>query len=522
MMKRIISLCSILALIVSMCSLFSGCDKNSEPSGDKDVVNISLLIQGYPIEDHYKYHDEVQEAINEKLYKDLGFKVNVITTSYIDQFETMLALDMAANVNYDMIRASSSLAVTYGQKNSFAPLNDLLDQYGQDIKAAVPASAFAENSFEGKIYGIPTCSFPASYGLWIRGDWLKKLGKSIPTNISELEALMNDMKTNSELNAKNKVIPMAGSRDFMEMIFLGMFTEHPGDYVDENGKIRPKYLDPGYRQFTEKIADWYQKGYIDSLLLNGDENAINDLISKDRVGIHAGNVFQLEYATLASYDQQKNLDMKWVLPFASETKSYYSPGVGSDVVVFPTSSKNKEKAMQYYNWYYNNKENSDLVLYGIKDKTYTVSTDAETGKEIISIPENEITDKIKQPMDLIGHFGTNVNTSLQLLYTYSTRKAESSRAYDSCNTPEILNNYHMDVTRYFSAEMPGTLGTKYGDSKEMMITRVSEMMTGKRKSTDAEWADMENKWKELGGQEVYDWYTEQYNKEKANLSFLSK
>ena len=56
----------------------------------------------------------------------------------------------------------------------------------------------------------------------------------------------------------------------------------------------------------------------------------------------------------------------------------------------------------------------------------------------------------------------------------------------------------------------------------MMITRVSEMMTGKRKSTDAEWADMENKWKELGGQEVYDWYTEQYNKEKANLSFLSK
>lgn len=521
-MKNRLTAILIAGTILINLSLATGCRPTETTTQPEDTVTISLLLHGVQLQEDYKYRQEAMDNMNVKLYNDLGFKVNVVTTSYIDQFETMLSLDFAAGITYDMIRATSGIGATYMQKELLTDLTPYLANEGKDIAAVVPKSALAENTYQGKLFGIPTCSFPVMYGMWFRGDWLTQLGNAMPTNLSELESLMQKMLDDPAINKGGSAIPMAGSRDFFEMVFLGMFTEHPGDYIDESGKVVPKYLDPGYRTFTDKVAEWYRKGYINDLLLNGNENAINELISKDKVGIHVGNVFQLEYTPLKSYNEQKNLNMSWSLPFASDTKSYYSSGAGNDIVIFPSVSEVTDYAIKYYNWFYNNKENSDLVLYGIKDKTYTESSDSVSGKPYIQIPAAETSDLVKQPSDLIGYLGTNVYSILQLFYTNPTRPTESAKAYDSCNSPEIFSNYNLDVTRYFMSDFPGTLGTKYSDAKNMLIKRVSEMMVNKRPSTDVEWKAMDEEFARLGGQEAYDWLTGEYNKVKANLDFLKQ
>jgi len=505
-----------------MVATLSSCGDKTDETLDKDTYNISILFPGYALEQSYEYQKQVQDAINEKLYNDLGFKVNVVCNSYVDQYETMLALDLANKMSYDFIRTTNGTAAGYAEKDIFVDIKPLIDQYAPDLWDLIPENAWAECTINGKVYGIPTCSFPISYGLWIRGDWLKKLNKELPTSLAELEALCEAIKTNKEINPNGKVIPMAGNRDIMEFVFLGMFTDHPGDYVDENGNVQPKYLDPGYRKFVEKLAEWYKKGYIDDLVTNGDENTINSLISKDMVGIHVANVYQLEYSTLNSYNAQKNLDMKWIIPFKADTKKYYSSGFGSDIISFPVTGKNTEKAFQYMNWYYNNQENSDLVLYGLEGVTYERSQDPETGKEKLSVPADKLSDTVKTFNDLKGFHGANVFTRLQLLYTYNSRPAESAKAYDSCNTDEILNNCHLDVTRYFQTTLPVDIATKSADSRNVLYSRTLDMITGKVASTDAEWDKLRKEWENLGGKQVYEHYTKLYNENKATLSFLSK
>ena len=518
-MKRILSLICAIGLLLSAAAGLSSCKPKETDTGDADTISLSVLMSGMPVEKSYKYRDQVMEAINKKLFADLGFKVNVKTTTYVDQFDTMLALDLASGVNYDMIRTMPNTAASYMEKNVFRDLKPLLPTYAPDILNTVPASVFAEDTLNGMIYGIPTCSFPIEYGMWFRGDWLQKLGKTVPTSLSELEALMEALKTNKELNSKNKVVPMAGHNGFLEQVFLGFFTDHPGDYL-ENDKVLPKHFDPGYRKYTEKVAEWYKKGYVDDLILNGDENVINDLLAKDRIGVHVGNVYQLEYSTMKSYNEQKNMDMRWSIPFAADTKTYYSTGCGSDIIAFPATSKVTEKALQFYNWYYNNNENADLVFFGIEGVTYNKSTDPVTGKPYIVIPEAEVTEKIKTPAHLIGPIGSNVYTTQQLMYTFADRPAESARAYDACNTKEVLDNFHMDVTRYFQQTQTGTLGTKFEDARNMLIKRTTEMMVGKRPSTDAEWAAMKTEWERLGGKDSYDFSTQEYLKAKSTLTFL--
>ncbi len=520
MKRRIVSFVLIAAMLCGIVALFSGCKKEEElPEG---YYNIAILFPGFSIESDYKYHQQVEDAINEKLYQDLGFKVTVTPTSYIDQYETMFALDLAQKTAYDFMRSSNGALASYAEKGVLHDLRPLIDEYAPWMWDLIPEQAWAECTLNGMIYGIPTCSFPISYGMWFRGDWLEKLGKEKPTNLAELEALCQAILDSKELNPDGKVVPMAGHREVLEQVFLGMFTEHPGDYVDENGKVQPKYFDPGYRDFVEKMAEWYQKGYIDDLVLNGDENTINNLMAQNIVGIHVANVYQLEYSTMNSYNTQNNMKMQWSIPFPADTKTYYSSGFGSDIIAFPVTGKNTEKAFQYFAWYYNNEENCSLVLQGVEGLTYTRTTDPETGKEINNLPEAEQGGTATTHADLMGFFGMNCYTELQLKYTFSSRPAESARAYDSCNTQEVMQNCHLDVTKYFQVTLPTDIGTKSADAKAFAISTISDMIVGKIPSNDATWAQFRADWEALGGAEAYDYFTGLYNDAKGDLGFLQQ
>lgn len=522
--KHITKFLSLLLLVSMLAGMLTGCGKKEKDNGQAEAGNdteytVDLLLHGVPVEESYPYHEEVETAINEKLQKDLGFKVKVNTTSYIDQYDTMLSLDMANQKQYDMIRCLSYMGPMYMEQGAFRDLRPLIDQYAPELWDLIPEATWAEVTYDGKIFGIPTCSFPVSTGLWIRNDWLEKLGKKMPTNLKEFEELMEAMKTDETINPDGKVVPCAGLRDFMELAFLGMFTEHPGDYL-EDGKVMPKYFDPGYRAYVEKMAEWYEKGYIDNMYASGDDETINNLMSKNIVGIHVGNVFQLEYTSLNTYNTQMNMDIKWTNPFAADTKKYYSTGCGSDIIAFPVSGKNTEKAFQYYTWFFNNAENADLVMYGKEGVTYERSEDKTTGKEILTVPEDKQSDKVKSCNDLMGFFGANLHTSLQFKYTFGNRPAEAAFAYDACNTQDVMNNYYMDVTNYLRGTPPTDISTKLADSRDMLKERTVEMVVGNRPSTDAEWEDMKNEWIKLGGQDVFDYYTEQYNENKDDLDFL--
>lgn len=75
-MKRKLALfLAFLLAISTMIGSLSGCSDGGETqSGDGEYVDLNILFVGFTIEDDYKYHQQVQDAINEKLYNGSGLQ----------------------------------------------------------------------------------------------------------------------------------------------------------------------------------------------------------------------------------------------------------------------------------------------------------------------------------------------------------------------------------------------------------------------------------------------------------------
>ena len=101
-------------------------------------------------------------------------------------------------------------------------------------------------------------------------------------------------------------------------------------------------------------------------------------------------------------------------------------------------------------------------------------------------------------------------------------EAEQMRAYESCNTRDVMQNTYLDVTKYFQVTLPVEYSTKAGDCKELAVSTISNMIVGKTASTDETWAKFRTEWENRGGVEVYNYFTQLYENAKGDLSFLNK
>jgi len=154
----------------------------------------------------------------------------------------------------------------YASKGAIIPLNDLLEEHGQDILKAWPQEAWDYmTDKDGTIWGIPRGLPSVHYPVWIRTDWLKKLGLEMPKTIDELEAVMKAFQEGDpDGNGKADTIPMMTDINGINNALMGGFVEGGNsNWLDPaDNKIKPVELAPGYKDFLAKMADWYQKGYI--------------------------------------------------------------------------------------------------------------------------------------------------------------------------------------------------------------------------------------------------------------------
>jgi putative aldouronate transport system substrate-binding protein len=154
----------------------------------------------------------------------------------------------------------------YASKGAIIPLNDLLDKYGQDIKKAWPAEAWEYmTDKEGKIWGVPRGMPSTHYPIWVRSDWMKKLNLTMPKTVDELEAVLKAFKEQDpDGNGKADTIPMMTDLNGIKNALLGGFVEHGNsNWIDPaDQKVKPVELASGFKDFVVKMADWYQKGYI--------------------------------------------------------------------------------------------------------------------------------------------------------------------------------------------------------------------------------------------------------------------
>lgn len=182
------------------------------------------------------------------------------------------------------------------------PVDEMFDKYASERLK----NLYAENSdvwnsvtINGKRYGIPfiwTHQFDNI--LWIRTDWLQKVGMEIPQTFDELEKVMEAFVTRDpDGNGKKDTIALAVAGkdslfDWMastDWVFGSFGNEIPGIWTKgSDGSLQYSSVQPSIKQGLAKLHDWYAKGYLAQDLSLNDAYKAAEWWQKGKAGIIAG------------------------------------------------------------------------------------------------------------------------------------------------------------------------------------------------------------------------------------------
>ncbi|TLS48735.1 extracellular solute-binding protein [Paenibacillus antri] len=181
-----------------------------------------------------------------------------ILTAYIDQF-------------------SQADVLKYGQQGVLVPLNDLIDQYAPNIKAAMesnPELKTFNTAPDGNIYGLVAysqcfhCSYPNK--MWINTDWLEKLNLDMPTTPEQFKNVLTAFKTQDPNgNGQADEVALSGStEDFgvrvLPFLMNGFVYNDDRNYLNLNGgKVESAAIKPEWKEGLAYAKSLYDEGLID-------------------------------------------------------------------------------------------------------------------------------------------------------------------------------------------------------------------------------------------------------------------
>jgi putative aldouronate transport system substrate-binding protein len=268
------------------------------------------------------------------------------------------------------------------------PLDDLIAQNAPDIQklfAENPALKAAVTAPDGKIYSI--CDAPmfvnsivVQNSLFIRQDWLDKLGLGIPNTIDEWYTALKAFKDRDPNgNGQRDEIPFGIHNILADGLAWGSAFGLPvGNtewWYDRSGKVFYVYTSPQYREFLRTMNQWYREGLLDPELTREEANFAS-LLTTNVVGSLSGlseRVFQFNgfvansgvsgvNHVLAAPPRSPDGSNPVILK-RDPTWNHY--GITKD-------SRNPELAMRWINFVYGSDEGVTLNEWGIEGLSYQV------------------------------------------------------------------------------------------------------------------------------------------------------
>ncbi|GGG08163.1 extracellular solute-binding protein [Paenibacillus abyssi] len=189
--------------------------------------------------------------------------------------------------------------IKYSMQGMLRPLNDLIDEYGDNIK-----KIFEENpglrkiitAPDGNIYSLPSINecFHCMYSqkLWINTTWLNKLGLDMPRTTEELYSVLKAFKTEDPNgNGKRDEIPLTGAADSWRTKITGFlmsaFIYHTDDnyFYIEDGTVAMAAIQPEWREGLAYIRKLYREGLIDPAAFTQTIDGLIQLAGNEDEGV---------------------------------------------------------------------------------------------------------------------------------------------------------------------------------------------------------------------------------------------
>lgn len=258
----------------------SGEQTKSEAAASDEMVTFTFSKSSFPSvtlpEGQTPDDNVVLDYIRDK------YNVNMVLDWQAEgsEYNNKLSLNIASGSLPDIFYCNDYRTfLQLAQNGLLADLTDIYDDNISDTIKGIDASYNGRNfepvTIDGRIMAIPAGNLDGQQDvLWLRKDWLDKLGLEVPKTLDDLEKVLTAfVKDDPDGNGKDDTVglivdatkPVAGyNHPFgLEPIFYAM-NAYPTYWMEnEQGEVYYGSTDSHVKDALAVLQDWYKKGLID-------------------------------------------------------------------------------------------------------------------------------------------------------------------------------------------------------------------------------------------------------------------
>jgi putative aldouronate transport system substrate-binding protein len=204
--------------------------------------------------------------------------------------------------------------------------------------------ALKAGTIDGKLLGIPLTDAPVANAslLWIRQDWMDKLGIDAPTSMADVQEISRRFtEEDPNGNGVNDTYGLCVTKGLWGAIanlqgFMNGYHAYPGIWFEKDGSLVYGTVQPEMRDALLALQQMYAAGQIDQEFGVKDINQVSETIAQSRCGMQFG-VWWNPYHPLNLSQQNEPYAFWTAFPILSIDEqpalSQYSPNIGAFLVV---------------------------------------------------------------------------------------------------------------------------------------------------------------------------------------------
>lgn len=364
--------------LLSASMLLAGCGGSAKTAATAeggfpaDSGKVRIL---YPGEETDAMANFIQNELNPKLKEEIGEEVELVYKGW-DQYWEQKDIMLSAGEKIDLYWDGLADLGTFVNKKQCQPLDELLNQYGQDLKKVYPDSQLAGGVVDGIQYGIPSAYAPSSAMfqlVCVRQDLLEDVG------MSEIKTA-EDLATFAE-KVKEAHPELSGPADIVYKPLTRYFQDEPlnwcgaGDevvYGENSKKVYDYFETETFKKVANFNHEMYEKGiYRDELTTNYNERD-SRMQQGTYLWVEASIGKENEIISSVRANAPDAVLKSYLL---APEQDKYIIACGGEVLCMPYSAENPVGAMKFLNWIYSSEENYMFALYGPEGENYTMNGD---------------------------------------------------------------------------------------------------------------------------------------------------
>jgi putative aldouronate transport system substrate-binding protein len=274
--------------------------------------------------------DSIDNNVWTRYYEEvLGIKLKYIWTTNEQQYSQKINISITSNDIPDiMVVKNVQLKMMY-ENGQLMDMTDILPQYlapfTREVVYQDNGDAVKSATFDGKLYAIPLTSFGLSSAmvLWVRTDWLDKLGLPIPKTPEEFLTIADAfVNRDPDGNGKKDTYGLAIYKDLFEggfaclEGFFNMYGAYPHIWVPSGNRLEYGSVLPAAKTALGVLQDMYHRGLIDPEFGVKDAPKVAEDVMMGKFGLMFGQFWNAAWINSAKV---ANPAIEWVpvsIPFS--------------------------------------------------------------------------------------------------------------------------------------------------------------------------------------------------------------